>query len=206
MFKNQAEAGKQLAARLRDEVSGEGIVLGIPRGGMLVGREISRALSLPLDCLVIKKIPAPDSEVTVGAVGEDGIVVWDEALCRRLGVSLDYQQKIAKQKLTEFEKKEGDFRENKPLPQISGKTVIIVDDGIATGATIRAAVKVVRSFRPKEIIVAVPVISLDELAEMKQSADRLVYLQTPEMFFSVDQFYEDFRQPTDEEIREILNN
>jgi putative phosphoribosyl transferase len=204
MFKNRAEAGKLLTARLKDELEKEAIVLGIPRGGIIVGREIAQSLSLPLDCLVIKKIPAPQSEVTVGAVGEDGVVVWDEALCRRLEVSVDYQQEIVKSKLAEFERKEGDFRQGRPAPEVAGKVVVLVDDGIATGATIKAAIKVLRSFHPKELIVAVPVISLDELPEMKQAADRLIYLESPEMFFSVDQFYEDFKQPTDEEIRNIL--
>lgn len=206
MFKNRAEAGKLLTARLRDELEKEAIVLGIPRGGIIVGKEIAQSLSLPLDCLVIKKIPAPQNEATIGAVGEDGVVVWDEALCRRLEVPVDYQQEIVKSKLSEFERKEGDFRQGKPAPEIASKVVVLVDDGIATGATIKAAIKVIRSFQPKELIVAVPVISMDELPEMKELADKLIYLESPEMFFSVDQFYEDFRQPTDKEIREMLSN
>ena len=206
MFRDRTEAGKQLVARLKDEVGKEAVVLGIPRGGVVVGREISQALCLPLDCLVIKKIPTPDGKVTIGAVGEGGIVVWNEALCRRLEVPVGYQQEVVKKKISEFERKEGDFREGRPLAEIIGKTVILVDDGIATGATIKAAIKVIRNFKPRELIVAVPVVSLDELPAIKEAADRFVYLKSPEMFFSVDQFYEDFKQPTDEEVRKILNN
>jgi predicted phosphoribosyltransferase len=209
MFADRIEAGKKLAEKVKEVLSGgiagEALILAIPRGGVPIGREISRALNLPLDCLIIKKIPAPQKEeLAIGAVGEGGVVVWEEELLRRLKVPVEYRQEIVKQKLTEFEKKENDFRGGRPIPEIQGKTIIITDDGIATGATIKAAIATVRNFRPKEVVVAVPVIAQDALVEIKQKAERAVFLEAPEMFFSVDQFYEDFRQYTDEEIVAIL--
>lgn len=199
-----------MAQKLGDELLPEErentLVLAIPRGGVPIGKEISCALNIPLDCLVIKKIRAPGKEeLAIGAVGEGGVVVWEEELVRRLQVPLEYRQEIVKQKLTEFEKKENDFRSGRPIPEMRGKTVIIVDDGIATGATIKAAIATIRSFQPKEVVVVVPVIAQDVLAEIKQKADRVVFLEAPEMFFSVDQFYQDFRQYSDAEILEILN-
>ncbi len=209
MFKDRTEAGRKLAQRLKEETNSykEAVVLVIPRGGVAVGREISQALGLPLDCLIIKKIPAPENEeLAIGAVGEGGVVVWEEKLCRDLNVSSEYKQEVVKKKIVEFEKKENDFRSGRGIPEIKDKLVIITDDGVATGATIKAAVATIRSFGPKEVMVAVPVIALDSLPEIKSVADRLIYLESPEIFFSVDQFYQDFRQPTDEEVKKILNS
>lgn len=209
MFKNRFEAGEKLAKRLKGEfarqVWKETLLLAIPRGGVAVGSKISRALGCQLDILAIKKIPAPDNpELAIGAIGEGGVVVWEEELLDKLKVSREYQQAIVKEKIVELEKKNTDFRENKAIPEIGGKTVIVVDDGVATGATIKAAVKVVKNYFPREIIVAVPVIALDSLGEIKEAADKVIYLEAPEMFFSVGQFYEDFSQLSDEEVREIL--
>ncbi len=210
MFKDRTEAGEKLTQKLKEDLGGEAlkkaVILAIPRGGVAVGKEIGQSLNLPLNCLIIKKIPSPENEeLAIGAVGEGGVVVWEEKLCHELAVSLEYKQEIVKKKIIEFEQKENDFRAGRPLPEIRGKLVIIVDDGVATGATVRAAVAVVRNFNPQEVVVAVPVIALDTLPEIKKITDRLVYLEAPEMFFSVDQFYQDFRQLTDEEAREILN-
>ncbi len=209
MFADRVEAGKKLTERIKEVlpggIAGEALVLAIPRGGVPIGKEISRLFNLPLDCLIIKKIPAPQrEELAIGAVGEGGIVVWEEELLNRLKVPMEYRQEIVKQKLTEFEKKENDFRGGRPIPAIQGKTVIIADDGVATGATIKAAMATVRDFQPKEIIIAVPVIAQDALTEIKQKAEKVVFLEAPEMFFSVDQFYQDFRQYSDEEIVTML--
>lgn len=209
MFKNREEAGEKLAQELKEELSSEtlkdALVLGIPRGGIVVGIKVKRFLDIPFECLVTKKIPAPgEEELAIGAVAEGGVVVWEDELCQRLKVPVDYKQKIVKEKVAELEKKQKDFREEKPLPQIKDRVVIIVDDGVATGSTIKAAVAVVRSFSPKEIIVAVPVIAQDSLEDLKERADRIIYLEAPEMFFSVGQFYEKFEQLTDEQIKNYL--
>lgn len=209
IFKDRRQAGEKLAAKLKEELSDEdfkdAIVLAIPRGGVIVGKEISQSLNLPIDCLVTKKLPSPDNkELAIGAVGEGGVVVWEEELCQRLAVSQDYKKEIVKQKVDELEKKRQDFKFGMPVPELREKTVLVVDDGIATGATIKAAIAVIRNFNPKQVIVAVPVIAPDALEEVKEKADKLIYLEIPEMFFSLDQFYESFDQIEDQKVVEAL--
>lgn len=209
MYKNRSEAGELLAAKLKEQLGAvdpaNAIVMTIPRGGVVIGRQVSNVLGYPVDSLIIKKIPAPnEEELAIGAIGEGGVVVWEEELCQRLGVTAEYKQEKVKEKVSELERKMSDFRGDKPLPMLKGKTVIIADDGVATGATIKVAINVVKNFAPQEIVVAVPVIAPDSLEEIKKLADRIVYLEAPEMFFSVGQFYENFDQISDEEAREIL--
>jgi len=211
MFKSREEAGEKLVQKLKEELSSEilknALVLAIPRGGVVIGAKISSSLDLPLDCLITKKIPAPgNEELAIGAIGDGGAVVWEDDLIERLNISLDYKQEIVKSKVLELDKKKEDFRCDKLTPDIKDKVVIIADDGVATGATMKVAIAVVRSFNPKEIIVAVPVISPDTLSKLKEIADRTIYLESPEMFFSVGQFYEEFEQISDEEARKILGN
>jgi putative phosphoribosyl transferase len=209
MFKNRLEAGEKLAQKLKielpEEVFKSAVYLMIPKGGIVVGSEIKKLLGIQLDYLITKKIPAPgNEEIVIGAVAEGGVVVWEEDVCKRLGVPLEYRQEIVKVKVNELERKEDFFRENKPLPDIKDKTIVIVDDGVATGSTIKAAIDVVRSFSPKEVIVAVPIIAREVLGEIKQKADKVIFLETPELFLSLSQFYQDFRVWTDEEIKKIL--
>ncbi len=209
MFKDRTEAGKKLAEKLKVELPPQrllnALVLAIPRGGVIVGGEISSLLNLPLDCLITKKIPAPQSEeLAIGAVAEGGVVVWEDELCKRLNVTSDYKKDIVKKKLIELEQKQHDFKCGLPSLQLKDKVVIITDDGIATGATIKAAIAVVRNFCPKEIVVAVPIITIDSLEEIKKLADELVYLNAPEVFFSLNQFYEDFNQIDDKKVTETL--
>lgn len=210
MIKNRAEAGKLLAEKLKIEIFPEAlkeaILLAIPRGGIIVGKEVGDVLNIPFDCLVTKKIPSPaEPELAIGAVAEGGTVIWEEDLCRKLNVPIEYKQEIVKTKVDELEKKKLDFRGEKPLPEIKDKRVILVDDGIATGATIKAAIKVVRSFLPKEIIVVVPVVAKDALEEIKKLADKVVYLETPEVFLSLSSFFEEFNQIPDEQIKQLLS-
>lgn len=209
MFKNRDEAGKKLADRLKQELSpqdlNEALLLAVPRGGIVVGNQISKALGIKIDCLVVKKIPSPNNpELAIGAVGEGGVVVWEKEICERLMVSVEYQQKIVKDKLAELEDKMNFFRGGRPLADLKGKIVIIVDDGVATGATVKASMAVVENFSPKEIILAVPVIAREKLAEIKEKFGRVVYLEAPEMFFNVGQFYEDFPQITDQQVKEAV--
>jgi len=209
MFKDREAAARQLAEKLKEELSPEklkkALVLAIPRGGVMIGSVIRKALNLPLDCLITKKIPCPgNEELAIGAVGEGGVVIWEEELCRRLNVSPEYKQEIIKRKVAELEKKRQDFKAGRSAVPIAGKVAIIVDDGVATGATMKAAMAVLRSLKPEEIIVAVPVISQDALVEIKGKADKIIFLQSPEMFFSIGQFYGNFEQIRDEKVREIL--
>jgi len=210
MFKDRREAGNLLAKKLKQELSpdviGNSILLVIPRGGVFVGDEIHKELNIPLDCLITKKIPAPESEeLSIGAVGEGGVVVWEDELLKRLNVPIEYSQEIVKTKIAELEKKKNDFQCGFDPGANKGKSVIIVDDGVATGATMKAAIAIARSFSPREIIVAVPVIAADALAVLKEKADKIYYLEVPEIFFSIDQYFEDFHQLSDEEVVSIVS-
>ncbi|PIV01214.1 phosphoribosyltransferase [Candidatus Shapirobacteria bacterium CG03_land_8_20_14_0_80_40_19] len=209
MFKDRIEAGQKLAERLKEEFSsqnlGEVLLLAVPRGGIVVGSQISKALGIKIDCLVVKKIPSlGNPELAIGAIGEGGVVVWEKEICERLKVSIEYQQKIVKDKLTELEDKMNFFREGRSLPDLKGKTVIIIDDGVATGATVKVSVAIVENFSPKEVILAVPVIAKEKLEEMKEKFDRVVYLEAPELFINVGQFYENFSPISDEQIKKVL--
>jgi len=207
MFNNREEAGRILAEKLVVEIkTKEGIVLAIPRGGIVIGKQLSRKLNLPLDVLVTKKIPAPGNpELAIGAVGEEGIVFFDEQLCQSLCVTQVYKKKIVEEKKKELEDKKIFFRKGKPPLDLKDKTVIITDDGVATGATMLAAIRVVKTQKPKEVIVAIPVVALDTLPKLQAEADKVIYLEAPEMFFAVGQFYKEFNQVTDEEVINILN-
>lgn len=208
MFKDRKEAGKKLALKIKEELGEEererAVVLGIPRGGIAIGGEIKKALGIPLRPVITKKIPAEgNEELAIGALGEGGVIVWEEEICQRLGVSQEYKQKIVKEKLRELEQKMRDFGVEEGL-DLAGKTAIITDDGVATGATVKAAVGVVANFSPRQIVVAVPVIAYESLQDLKSRVDKVIYLMAPEIFFSLSQFYEDFGQVTDEEVKEIL--
>lgn len=195
-----------MADKLASEIEAkDGIILAIPRGGIVVGKQLSQRLNLPLDVLVTKKIPAPGNpELAIGAVGEGGIVFFDEELCRNLCVTEVYKKEIVQERKKELESKKNFFRKGRPLLELKDKTLILTDDGVATGATMLAAVRVVKNQKPKEVIVAVPVVALDTLQKLEQEADRVFYLQAPEMFFAVGQFYQNFSQVTDDEVRKIL--
>jgi predicted phosphoribosyltransferase len=209
MIKNRTEAGKLLAQKLKEEISPdlltETFILAIPRGGVIIGNEVKDILGVKLDCLITKKIPAPEEEdVVIGAVSEGGVVVWEDKICEQLKVPVEYKQEIVKQKVEELQKKKTSFRGEKSLPLIKDKRVILIDDGVATGATIKASIKVLRDFAPKEIIVATPFISLESLEEIKEISDRVVYLESPPVIFSLTEFYEEFGQITDEQIKAML--
>ncbi len=209
MFKNRTDAGQKLTEKIKAELSAEEIentvLLAIPRGGIVVGEPIHKSLGVSIDCLVVKKIPAPQSlELAIGAIGEEGVVVWEKPLCDRLGVLADYQQAIVKEKLTELEDKRSFFRQGRPLIEVKNKIVIIVDDGVATGATVKVSLAMVENLGPAEIILAVPIIAKETLAQLKERFSRVIYLEAAEMLFSLDQFYEDFSQISDQEVKQIL--
>lgn len=182
------------------------VILAIPRGGIVVAAAMEKRTGIKADPLVIKKIPAPGNEVlTIGALAEGGEVVWEEELCQRLGVSPEYRKTVVEQKVYELAKKEHDFRGNRLVPDLAGKRVIIVDDGVATGATMKVAIESVRTFFPAEIIVVTPLISKDTLPEVADRVEAVVYLEAPEALLDLRQFYADFSEPTDEEINRLLN-
>lgn len=210
MFKNRQEAGRKLAKKIletieKDQIEGEKIVLAIPRGGVVTGRELSRVLNCPLDIIITKKIGAPSNpELAIGAVGPGGEEVVDESLAQRVGADEEYikNQKIKIKR--EIEKREKELRGNKPQFDSKGKVIILTDDGAATGATVLAAIEVLRQRQPKKIVVAVPVIARDTVSKLEAQADAVEYLEAPLMFFAVSQFYQDFPQTNNEEVRRLL--
>jgi len=208
MFQNRAQAGKKLASKLLSYKATKNlIVLAIPRGGVVVGKILSQALDCPLEVIVTKKIGAPGNpELAIGAVGVVGKPVIDEELAERVGADENYLKSKILNLKSEIKRREKIFRRDKLPLNLKDKTVILTDDGVATGATMMAAIEITRQQNPKKIIVAVPVIAKDTLEKIEKLADEVVYLDAPEMFFAVGQFYQDFSQITDEEVRKILSN
>lgn len=209
MFTNRQDAGRKLASRLVEGLgsldSQKAVVLAIPRGGIVVGKEIASKFFFPLDVLVAKKLPAPQNqELAIGAVGENGKVFFDEQLCRDLCVTEAYKSEIVKKKLIEVEEKRKFFRGRKLPLDLEGKTVVLTDDGVATGATMLMAIRIVREFHPHKIIVAIPVIALSSLGILKNEADQVFYLESPEIFIALGQFYHSFLPVTDEQVVQIL--
>jgi len=206
LFKNRIIAGQQLAKKLsflKDQK--KIIILGIPRGGVVVAKEISKLLKAPLDIIVTKKIPAPfHPELALGAVGIMGEPVIDEELIQKMKVDQKYLDDQINQLRKKVIDKEKQFRQEKPPLDLKEKTIILIDDGIATGATIIAAIKIIRQSDPSKLIVATPVIAKDTLSKIEKLADEVIYLQAPSLFFAVGQFYKDFEQVLDDEVKYLL--
>jgi len=209
VFQNRIEAGRQLAEKLRAYKATKNlIVLAIPRGGVVVGKQLADFLGCTLDVIVTKKIPAPGSpELAIGAVGPAswrGKPVIDEELAAKVGADEQYLKFKIENLKFEVARREKEFRKGKPPLDLKNKIVILTDDGVATGATMAMAVEIVRQQEPKKIIVAVPVIARDSLEKIANLADEVVYLQAPELFFAVGQFYREFEQVSDEIVIKYL--
>jgi len=204
-FANRVDAGKQLASALHDFSGENAIVLAIPRGGVVVGYEIAKTLNLPLDVIIPHKIGAPDNpELAIGAMAEDGTVILDKELVNYLGVPVSYIRRESELQKREIERRLKMYRQNQPSPNLKGQDVIIVDDGIATGSTMKAALASVKNRGSKTVTIAVPVGPPSTINELKKQADHVVCLHTPEYFGAIGQFYEDFSQTDDEEVTELL--
>ena len=204
LLKNRVEAGKQLAQALKT-ASENAIVLAVPRGGVIVGYEVAKALGIPLDVIVTKKIGAPDNpELAIGAVAEDGTFILDEDLARRLFVPEEYISEEVERMRQEIQRRLVRYRGNVPYPSLKNREVIVVDDGVATGSTLKAALRLVRSKGAKTVTVAVPVGPSNTIKELEKLADRVVCLLTPEPFYAIGQFYVDFAQTSDEEVTSLL--
>lgn len=194
-----------MAQQLKKHGGGNTIVVAIPRGGVIVGGEVARVLGCPLDVIIPRKLGAPgNSEFAIGAIGPHDQIFLDQEIIDRYKIPKDYlNAEIGRQGL-EMERRERAYREGRPPLSLKNKTVFLVDDGIATGATTRVAIKSIRCQRPKELILAVPVSPKETAAALKQEVDRLVCLATPEPFYAIGQFYQEFRQNTDQEVIEVL--
>lgn len=201
MFKDRFDAGRKLAERLKAYGEKNTIVLAIPRGGLQVGAPIAKALHCPLDVIVAKKIPYPDQpELALGAIGEGGEVVINEEIMRS---NLEaYVEEKKKYLLIEVQRKAAHYHAK--APKLSGKTVILTDDGIATGSTMLACIEVVKKQDPKAIIVALPIGSHEGIAALKRVVDKVICLEIPDLFFAVGQGYESFEQVEDNEAIRIL--
>jgi len=204
-FADRIEAGKRLASALTDFAGKNAIVLAIPRGGVVVGYEIAKALNVSLDVIIPHKIGAPDNpELAIGAVTEDGTIILDNNLVRYLGVPAEYVKEESEVQKSEIMRRLKFYRKNEPYPNLKGRDVILVDDGIATGSTMKAALASVKNRDAKTVTVAVPVAPPSTIKELKKQADRVVCLYTPEYFQAIGEFYKDFSQITDEEVIRLL--
>lgn len=206
IFQDRQAAGTQLAEKLiKYQKKEDVIVVGLARGGVIVAAAVAKRLHLPLDILIIRKVGAPDNEeLALGAIAEEGEGIFNHHLITLLGVSKEYLKKeVAKQKEVIQERKRLYLKGKKP-PNFSGKTIILVDDGIATGASMKVAIQSTKSKKASKIVVAVPVAATDSLSEIATEVDEVVCLSTPPFFQGVGAFYNHFEQTTDEEIVSLL--
>jgi len=205
-FSDRIEAGKKLALALKD-FKGNGIVLAIPRGGVVVGYVIADKLGLPLDVIIPRKIGAPNNpELAIGAVAEDGTAILDNNLIRYLGVSTKFIIEETERQKKEIHRRLRLYRQDGGYPNVKGLDVIVVDDGIATGSTMKAALASVKNRGAHSVTVAVPVGPPQTIEELEKMADRVVCLYKPEFFQAIGQFYSDFSQTQDEEVIELLRD
>lgn len=204
-FRDRAEGGKALADRLRRFAGTDALVLALPRGGVPVAFEVARALGLPLDVLIVRKLGLPGhEEFAIGAIASGGIRVLNESVLHRLGLTQQTVDAVAEREQAELERREREYRADLLPERIAGRTVIVVDDGLATGQSMRAAVRALRRQQPERIVVAVPVAAEDTCAALRGEADEVVCPVTPEPFYAVGMWYDDFSQTSDEEVRMLL--
>ncbi|MFF5160841.1 phosphoribosyltransferase [Streptomyces sp. NPDC000348] len=209
-FRDRRQAGRALAARLRERQD-EGalpdpVVLALPRGGAAVALEVARALDAPLDVLVVRKIGAPfHEEFGVGAMAGDGVPLLDEDTLLRLGLDEADLAPVVERERAELRRREQRYRQGRPAPELRGRTVIVVDDGLATGSTARAALRALRARHPGHLVLAVPVGAAEGVALMRSEADEVVCLYEPAAFMAVGQWYEEFDQLTDEDVLDALH-
>jgi predicted phosphoribosyltransferase len=206
LFADRFEAGRVLASRLAEFANGEDVVvLALPRGGVPVGFEVARALHAPLDVFVVRKLGVPGhEELAMGAIASGGVRVLNRRVVETLGISAEEIERIAAEEQRELERREREYRDGRPRLDVRGRTVILVDDGLATGSSMRVAALALRKKEPARIVVAVPVGSRATCEEFESEVDITVCAVTPEPFFGVGQWYADFRQTSDEEVRELL--
>ena len=206
LYRDRRDAGRRLAQALMHYANREDvIVLGLPRGGVPVAFEVAQAVDAPLDVFLVRKLGVPGHrELAMGAIASGGVRVLNEDLVRRLGVSEETTGRVAAREHEELERRERAYRGDEPMPDVQGRTVILVDDGLATGASMKAAVAALLTLEPARVVVAVPVAPSETCAEFKNEVDEIVCAATPRPFFGVGAWYRDFSQTTDAEVKALL--
>jgi putative phosphoribosyl transferase len=205
-FRNRREAGQIVAKELTDYANQPDVlVLALPRGGVPVGFEVAQAIGAPLDVFVVRKLGVPGhEELAMGAIASGGVRVLNSSVIESFGISEKELNAAAEEEGRELDRRERDYRKGRPSPEVRGRTVILVDDGIATGSTVRAAIGALRKLGAGKIVVATPTIARATADEMSAEVDELVAVTTPSDFAAVGQWYEDFSQTGDEEVRQLL--
>lgn len=205
-FRDRTEAGRLLAERLRGYAGRDDVVvLALPRGGVPVAYEVAKELGAPLGVFVVRKLGVPGyEELAMGAIASGGVVVLDERLVRRLGIGRTQLEDAIAREAQELERREDAYDGRRGPPKLEGKTVILVDDGLATGSTMRAAARAVRELKPDRVVVAVPVAAAETCDEFRNVVDEVLCQVTPTPFHAVGLWYDDFSQTSDEEVRELL--
>ncbi len=203
-YRDRAEAGAELAAHLGD-VDGDALIMAIPRGGIGVAAEVARVLGAELDVAVARKVGHPyNPELAVGAVGGDGIPMFDERMLARMGLDRESLAATVEAEAAEVARREAAYRGDRPPPRVEGRTVVVVDDGVATGATMKAVLRQLRRANPARLICAVPCGPPETIAELAAECDEVVCPLQPAYFAAVGQWYDDFHQMTDDEVRAAL--
>jgi putative phosphoribosyl transferase len=205
-FSNRAEAGQLLAEKLLDYAGGDDvIVLGLPRGGVPVAFEVAQRLHVPLDVFIVRKLGVPGfEELAIGAIASGGVRVLNQDVASALPNVDEIVDVVTARETAELQRREQSYRDGRCAPALAGRTVILVDDGLATGATMRAAVKALRQRDVAKIVVAAPVGAPETCREFEHEVDEIVCAMAPEFFQAVGQYYEDFSQTSDDEVRELL--
>ena len=205
-FHDRADAGQRLAERLRTYAGrSDVIVLGLPRGGAPVAFQVAETLGAELDIFLVRKLGVPGhEELAMGAIASGGVVVLNDDVVQCYDIPPDVLDSVIQAEKQELDRRAAAYRGDRPLPQVRGRTVILVDDGIATGASLRAGVEALRQMDPARVVVAVPVAARSSCQQFSQIADEMVCLLTPDPFYAVGLWYEDFSQTTDEEVRRLL--
>jgi putative phosphoribosyl transferase len=205
IFADRADAGRALAAELEGLRGADVVVTGLPRGGVPVAAEVARALDAPLDVILVRKVGVPfHAELAMGAIGEDGVRVINAEVTRAAAVTPEEFLRVEARERSELVRRSRRYRAARPSVPLSGRTVVVVDDGIATGSTARAACQIARAHGARRVVLAVPVASSGSLASLADAADELVSVQAPESFMAVGQFYVDFSPVSDDEVVGLL--
>jgi putative phosphoribosyl transferase len=205
-YRDRADAGRAVAARLAEYAGREDVlVLALPRGGVPVAFEVARALKAPLDVFLVRKLGVPGrEELAMGAIATAGVRLINRNVVQHLNIPARVIDEVAAVERAELERREREYRDDRPPPEVAGRTVILVDDGLATGASMRAAVAALRQGHPARIVVAVPIASAATCEALRELVDEVICAQTPEPFHAVGIWYEDFSQTTDDEVRKLL--